>query len=146
MVSCRPQRLLRPGLTPLRTARPAQPGRKAAGTAQFAPTGDKLNASGKQNTGPIRNVGKVNGPTRAGVALVALAQSLPGYEAAASKAASVLDVPASQRAIVQAYFDGLAEAQAGGQTVPDSTVPAAPPTDPTVRPTATLAVPDKTVG
>ena len=43
-------------------------------------------------------------------ARVALAKSLPSYRAQASKAAASLDVPASQRAIVRAYFDGLGKA------------------------------------
>ncbi len=80
-----------------------------SGTLVFAVTpGHNVTLTGPRHAGPTKTVGKVAGATKTGVAKVALATALPEYQAAASRAATVLDVPASQRAVVRAYFEALA--------------------------------------
>ena len=80
-----------------------------SGTPVFAVTpGHNVTLTGPRQAGPTKTVGKVAGATKTGVAKVALATALPEYQAAASRAATVLDLPASQRAVVRAYFEALA--------------------------------------
>jgi len=53
-------------------------------------------------------VGKADGPTTRNAAQVPVADVLPRYQAEATRALGQLDIPPSQRALVQAYFDALA--------------------------------------
>ena len=84
-----------------------------SGPPVFAVTpGHNVTVTGPRHAGPTKTVGKVAGATKTGVAKVALATALPEYQAAASRAATVLDLPASQRAVVRAYFEALARTAA----------------------------------
>ena len=88
----------------------------------FAVTpGHDVTLTGPRHAGPTKTAGKVAGATKTGVAKVALATALPEYQAAASRAATVLDLPASQRAVVRAYFEALARtAPSAGSANADS--------------------------
>ena len=70
--------------------------------------GDQLQAGGRPGQGRTETVGKGSGATRAGPALVPLADVLPRYEAQATKSLDRLAIPPSQRDLVRAYFDALA--------------------------------------
>ncbi|MGH9285485.1 MAG: hypothetical protein ACRD0M_07400 [Acidimicrobiales bacterium] len=71
--------------------------------------GAQLNAGGAGNEGPSETVGRTDGPSRAGAALVPVASVLPRYAAEATRALETLSLPPSLRALVRAYFDGLAQ-------------------------------------
>jgi hypothetical protein len=73
--------------------------------------GQQLNANGPSGDGPSQQVGKVAGPNQANTAQVPLSDNLPRYTAEATKALDQLDIPPSQRAVVQSYFSSLAEGQ-----------------------------------
>jgi hypothetical protein len=73
--------------------------------------GQQLNAGGPQGDGPSQVVGKVAGPNQANSAQVPLADVLPRYTAEATQALSQLNIPPSQRAIVQSYFASLGDGQ-----------------------------------
>jgi hypothetical protein len=70
--------------------------------------GDQLNATGQLGDGPTQAAGKGNGPSTVRAGQVPLAQVLPRYQAEATAAVARLNLPPSQRALVQAYFSALA--------------------------------------
>jgi hypothetical protein len=76
-----------------------------------ASSGPQLNANGQTGDGPTQQVGKVDGPNQANAAQVPLSDVLPRYSAEATRALGQLDIPPSQRALVQSYFSSLAENQ-----------------------------------
>jgi hypothetical protein len=76
---------------------------------QTGTSGEQLNTSGQQGDGPTQQAGKVDGPSQRGTAGVPLADVLPRYSAEATRALSQLNIPPSQRALVQSYFAALAE-------------------------------------
>ena len=73
--------------------------------------GEVLNTTGQQGEGPSRVVGKGDGLTLQNQAQVPLASVLPRYSAEATAALDRLDIPPTQRALVQAYFSALTEGQ-----------------------------------
>jgi hypothetical protein len=75
---------------------------------QLGAGGEQLQAGGRPGEGRTDTVGKGSGATKAGPALVPLADVLPRYEAEATRALDRLAIPPSQRDLVRAYFDGLA--------------------------------------
>ena len=76
---------------------------------QTATFGEQLNTSGQQGEGPTQQAGKVDGLSQRGAAQVPLADVLPRYSAEATRALGQLNIPPSQRALVQSYFAALAE-------------------------------------
>jgi hypothetical protein len=54
-------------------------------------------------------VGRGQGQTRSGPAVVPLGEVLPRYDAEATAALDGLAIPPSQRDLVRAYFDSLAD-------------------------------------
>jgi hypothetical protein len=73
--------------------------------------GQQLNAAGPQGQGPSQAAGKADGPTQRNSAQVPLADVLPRYAAEATRALNQLNIPPSQRALVQSYFSSLADGQ-----------------------------------
>ena len=71
--------------------------------------GQQLNVNGQQGEGPTQQAGKVDGPSQRNTAQVPLADVLPRYTAEATRALGQLNIPPSQRALVQSYFSSLAE-------------------------------------
>ena len=70
--------------------------------------GEQLKTSGQQGEGPTQQAGKVDGPSQRGGVGVPLADVLPRYSAEATRALGQLNIPPSQRALVQSYFAALA--------------------------------------
>jgi hypothetical protein len=70
--------------------------------------GEQLNVTGQLGQGPSQAAGRGNGPSSRNQAQVPLAQVLPRYQAEATAALQRLGLPASQRALVEAYFAALA--------------------------------------
>jgi hypothetical protein len=69
--------------------------------------GEQLQAGTRPGDGRSETVGKGQGQTRAGPAVVPLADVLPRYDAEATAALDRLAIPPSQRDLVRAYFDAL---------------------------------------
>ena len=70
--------------------------------------GDQLNTTGQLGDGPTQGAGRGNGPSTVHAGQVPLAQVLPRYQSEATAAVARLNLPPSQRALVQAYFSALA--------------------------------------
>lgn len=79
----------------------------------FAPgpegTGEDSYVSGMQGEGPSETEGKGDGPTTLGDGFVPYQSVLGEYQAQATRALDQLDIAPSLRALVRAYFAGLAE-------------------------------------
>ncbi len=69
--------------------------------------GEQLQADTRGGEGRTETVGRGQGQTRAGPAVVPLADVLPRYDAEATAALDRLAIPPSQRDLVRAYFDSL---------------------------------------
>jgi hypothetical protein len=70
--------------------------------------GQQLNTTGQLGEGPTEAAGRGSAPSLRNDAVVPLAQVLPRYQAEATAAVARLNLPPSQRALVQAYFSALA--------------------------------------
>jgi hypothetical protein len=70
--------------------------------------GPTLNGAGPQNGGPSRVTGSASGPNLATGPATPLSSVLPKYQAQATQALDTLNLPPSQRALVESYFQGLA--------------------------------------
>jgi hypothetical protein len=73
--------------------------------------GQVLNTTGQEGEGPSQVVGKGDGLTLQNAAQVPLGTVLPRYSAEATAALERLDIPPTQRALVQSYFAALAADQ-----------------------------------
>ena len=69
--------------------------------------GEQLQAGTRPGEGRTETVGRGQGQTRVGPAVVPLAEVLPRYDAEATDALDRLAIPPSQRALVRAYFGSL---------------------------------------
>ena len=84
------------------------------GTNIFDPAftaGDQVLADPLAADGPGQIEGRTSGPNVATGAVTPLAEALPRYAAQATQALDTLAIPPSQRDLVKAYFDQLAERQ-----------------------------------
>ena len=73
--------------------------------------GDVLNTTGQEGEGPSQQVGQGDGLSLQNGAQVPVGNVLPRYSAEATAALDRLDIPPTQRALVQSYFAALAEGQ-----------------------------------
>jgi hypothetical protein len=71
--------------------------------------GQILNAAGPVNSGPSQVTGSGTGPNVATGPATPLASVLPQYQAQATQALDTLNLPPSQRSLVESYFQGLAQ-------------------------------------
>jgi hypothetical protein len=69
--------------------------------------GPTLNAAGPQNNGPSTITGASPGANVATNPVQPLANVLPQYQSQATQALDTLNLPSSQRSLVESYFQGL---------------------------------------
>jgi hypothetical protein len=72
--------------------------------------GPVLNAAGPQNSGPSQVSGSSTGPNIVTNPVQPLSNVLPQYQAQATQALATLNLPPSQRSLVESYFQGLDDA------------------------------------
>jgi hypothetical protein len=73
--------------------------------------GDQLNTDGNANgNDPGSTIGQGNAASGSGQGFVPVAQILAGFQAQLTAALEQADIPPSTRALIQSYFDALAEA------------------------------------